>query len=66
MAKSPASSEQNLVCRIWGFHSSDYEEYRLLGSGTVDLIWADISEEHMTSVFGVEKSVSEEPAWAGG
>jgi hypothetical protein len=23
------------VCKIWGFHSGDYEECRLLGCGTV-------------------------------
>jgi hypothetical protein len=23
------------LCRIWGFHSGDYEEYRLLGCGAV-------------------------------
>jgi hypothetical protein len=29
----------------------------------VDLMWTDVSEEHV-SIFRVEKSVSEEPAWA--
>jgi hypothetical protein len=32
----------------------------------VVLVWTDISEEHITSIFRVEKSTSEEPAWAGG
>jgi hypothetical protein len=32
----------------------------------VDLVWTDVSEERIASVFRVEKSVSEEEAWAGG
>jgi hypothetical protein len=32
----------------------------------VDLVWTDVSEERIASVFRVEKSASEEPAWAGG
>jgi hypothetical protein len=32
----------------------------------VDLVWIDVSEERITSIFRVEKSASEEPAWAGG
>jgi hypothetical protein len=33
----------------------------------VDLVdWTDISEERIASIFRVEKSASEEPAWAGG
>jgi hypothetical protein len=31
----------------------------------VDLVWADVSEERITSIFRVEKFASEEPAWAG-
>jgi hypothetical protein len=31
-----------------------------------DLVWTDISEEHIATIFRVEKSASEEPAWAGG
>jgi hypothetical protein len=30
----------------------------------VDLVWTDVSEERITSIFKVEKSASEEPAWA--
>jgi hypothetical protein len=30
----------------------------------VDLVWTDISEERIASIFRVEKSASEEPAWA--
>jgi hypothetical protein len=32
----------------------------------VDLVWTDVSEEGVASIFRVEKSASEEPAWAGG
>jgi hypothetical protein len=38
-------------------------------SGTccrVDLVWTDGSKERNASIFRVEKSASEEPAWAGG
>jgi hypothetical protein len=31
----------------------------------VDLVWTDISEERIASIFRVEKSASEDPAWAG-
>jgi hypothetical protein len=32
----------------------------------VDLVWTYVSQERIASIFRVEKSVSEEPAWAGG
>jgi hypothetical protein len=32
----------------------------------VNLVWTDVSEEHIASIFRVEKSGSEEPVWAGG
>jgi hypothetical protein len=32
----------------------------------VDLMWTDVSEEHIAPIFRVEKSASVEPAWAGG
>jgi hypothetical protein len=32
----------------------------------VDLVWTDILEKRIASIFRVEKSASEEPAWAGG
>jgi hypothetical protein len=32
----------------------------------VDLAWTDVSEEDVASIFKVETSASEEPAWAGG
>jgi hypothetical protein len=31
----------------------------------VDLVWTDVSEEGIASIFRVEKSESEEKAWAG-
>jgi hypothetical protein len=43
----------------------DYEECRLLGCGAVVIVWTDVSEESIASIFRVEKSASEEPAWAG-
>jgi hypothetical protein len=32
----------------------------------VDPVWTYISEERIASIFGVDTSESEEPAWAGG
>jgi hypothetical protein len=32
----------------------------------VDLVWTDVSEERIASIFRVEESATEEPAWAGG
>jgi hypothetical protein len=32
----------------------------------VDLVWIDVSEERIASIFRVAKPASEEPAWAGG
>jgi hypothetical protein len=32
----------------------------------VDLVWTDVSEERIASIFRVETSASEEPAWSGG
>jgi hypothetical protein len=43
--------------------------WRMPSSGMwrrVDLVWTDVSEERIASIFRVEKSASEEPAWAGG
>jgi hypothetical protein len=31
----------------------------------VDLVWTDVPEERIVSIFRVEKSASEEAAWAG-
>jgi hypothetical protein len=33
--------------------------------GRVDLVWTDISEELIASIFWVQKSAREEPAWTG-
>jgi hypothetical protein len=30
----------------------------------VDLVWTDVSEEHIASIFRVEKFANQEPAWA--
>jgi hypothetical protein len=32
----------------------------------VDLLWTQVSEERIASIFRVEKLASEEPVWAGG
>jgi hypothetical protein len=32
----------------------------------VDLVWTEVSGERIASIFRVEKSAREEPAWAGG
>jgi hypothetical protein len=43
--------------------------WRMPSSGMwrhVDLVWTDVSEERIASIFKVEKSASEEPPWAGG
>jgi hypothetical protein len=32
----------------------------------VGLVFTDVSEERIASIFRVEKSASEEPVWAGG
>jgi hypothetical protein len=31
-----------------------------------DLVWTDVSEERIAPIFRIEKSASEEAAWAGG
>jgi hypothetical protein len=43
--------------------------WRMPSSGMwrrVDLVWTDVSEERIASIFRAQKSASEEPAWAGG
>jgi hypothetical protein len=30
----------------------------------VDLVWTDVSEERIASIFRVENSANKEPAWA--
>jgi hypothetical protein len=42
--------------------------WRMPSSGMwrrVDIVWTDVSEERIASIFRVEKSASEEPTWAG-
>jgi hypothetical protein len=44
-------------------------ERRMPSSGMwrrVDFVWTDVSEERIASIFRVEKSTRQEPAWAGG
>jgi hypothetical protein len=46
-----------------------YVAWRMSSSGMwrcVCLVLNDVSEERIASIFRIEKSVSEEPAWAGG
>jgi hypothetical protein len=33
---------------------------------SVGIVWADVSKKRIASIFRVEKSASEEPAWADG
>jgi hypothetical protein len=33
---------------------------------SVDLVWTDVLEERIASIFRVQKSACKEPAWAGG
>jgi hypothetical protein len=48
-------------CRIWGFHIRYYGMWC-----RVDPVkWTDVSEERIASIFRVQKSASEELAWAG-
>jgi hypothetical protein len=51
---------------ITNFRENMYLHWRMSSSGMwgcVDLVWTDVSEERMASIFMVEKSESEEPAW---
>jgi hypothetical protein len=34
--------------------------------GRVDLVWTDVSEERIASIYRLENPAGEEPAWAGG
>jgi hypothetical protein len=45
------------------------ERWRMPSSGMwrrVDIVWTNVSEERIVSIFRVEKSASEVPTWAGG
>jgi hypothetical protein len=51
------------ICLLWAL------KRKIPSSGMwrrVDLVWTDVSEERIASIFRVEKSVSEEPEWASG
>jgi hypothetical protein len=43
------------LCKIWGFHSGDYEERRLLGCDAVLLVRTDVSGESVTSIIRVKR-----------
>jgi hypothetical protein len=46
--------------RRWPWRMPSYGMWR-----RVDLVWTDVSEERIASISRIEKSTSEEPAWAG-
>jgi hypothetical protein len=51
------------------FSSEHNSSWRMPSSGMrgrIDLVWTDVSEEGIASIFRVEKSAIEKPAWAGG
>jgi hypothetical protein len=45
-------------CRIWSFHSGDYEMPSSAMWRRVDLVTTDVSEQRVASIFRVEKSAS--------
>jgi hypothetical protein len=56
-----------VIRKTWSFHGGWL--WRMAFPGLwrrVVLVWADVSEERIASIFRVENSASEEPAWAGG
>jgi hypothetical protein len=44
------------TCKMWHFHSGDYEGCRLLGRGHMGLVRSDVLEEGVTSILRVERS----------
>jgi hypothetical protein len=44
-----------ILCKIWGFHGRDYEEWRLLGCCVVALAITDVSEERNASIIKVTR-----------
>jgi hypothetical protein len=55
--------------RLSHYPQHELSLWRMPSSGLwrrVDLVWTEVSEERIASVFRVEKSSSKEPAWAGG
>jgi hypothetical protein len=74
----PEDGRQHVLpkCRLTfsGLHGDILEDitlfnlWRMSSSGMwrrVYIVWTDISEERISSIFRVQKSASEEPAWAG-
>jgi hypothetical protein len=51
-------------CKIWGFHGGDWRMPSFAMWRRVLLVWTNVSEERIASIFRVDKSTSEEPAWA--
>jgi hypothetical protein len=62
-----SSLKQALACRIRNtledlrFSMPSSEMWR-----RVNLVWTDVSDERIASIFRVDKSAIEEPVWAGG
>jgi hypothetical protein len=58
--------EEKFLRKIWGFSKGWL--WRMPSPGMwrhVDLVWTDVSEERIASIFRVEKTASEELAWEG-
>jgi hypothetical protein len=49
------ATNRNKLCKIWGFHGGDYEEWCLLGCYRVALVRTDVSEELSTSFIRVTR-----------
>jgi hypothetical protein len=41
--------------KVRGFHDADYEECRILGCGTVDIVRTEVSEEHVASIYSLKR-----------
>jgi hypothetical protein len=69
MAGSVATSWNLIFIRMKRNSLRLIESWRMPSSRMwrrIDLVWTDVSEECIASIFRVEKFASEEPAWAGG
>jgi hypothetical protein len=51
------------LCNIWEFHSGDWRMSSSWMWRRAELVWADVLEECIVSVFMVEKSASEVPTF---